>query len=101
MKTTYSTQWGNDEITITADFAQASSPVISDMLCGRQVADFRHSPRRAMMAALEAAAEADGLATDDDEITEETADAINDALNRMTTALPECEDAPAAQKEAL
>ena len=75
----YSTNWGDDTITISADFSEASSPVIGDP-CGRQVADFRHSPRRAMRAALEAAARADGLQA------EEAEDKIEDALDRMTVA---------------
>ncbi len=83
MKTTYTTTWGSSNVSITADFSQASSPVIGDV-CGRQVADFCHSPRLAMMAALESMAQAEGLSVDEDNITEETADWINAALDRMT-----------------
>jgi hypothetical protein len=65
MTTTYKTIWGSDEIIISADWAQASSPI--DGIGGKQVADFRHSPHAAMEYALAEAALADGSDPEDDD----------------------------------
>lgn len=77
MKTTYTAKIWGDEYQITADFAQASCPVEGDEH-GRQVADFRHSPRAAMESLLREMVEMGG----DD--PDESADEINAALDAMT-----------------
>lgn len=64
MKTTYETTWGASKITISADFSQASS-IVEGLELPRQVADFSHSPRRAMEAALTECAMAEGILNDD------------------------------------
>ncbi len=70
MKTTIHTKWGDDDIAVSANWAQASDPVEGDAH-GRQVADFRHSPEAALRAQLEECACIEGM---DDE-----ADAAIDA----------------------
>ncbi len=47
----YSTKCWGDTFTVAADWGRAASPVRE--MPGRQVADFRHSPERAMRALLE------------------------------------------------
>ena len=59
-KTTYTTRWGSDDISVTADWAQASCPVEGDEH-GRQVADFRHDGKAALRAALEDCARIEGM----------------------------------------
>ena len=63
-KTTYTTRWGADDISVTADWAQASCPVEGDEH-GRQVADFRHDGRAALRAALEDCASIEGMSDDE------------------------------------
>jgi hypothetical protein len=63
-KTTYTTRWGSDDISVTADWAQASCPVEGDEH-GRQVADFRHDGRAALRAALEDCASIEGMSDDE------------------------------------
>jgi hypothetical protein len=79
MTTTIWTKWGCDIIAVSADWAQASCAVIGDSH-GRQVADFRHSPKAALRAALEDCASAEGM--DDDEAS----DAIDAAMSGATHA---------------
>lgn len=76
MMTTYTTKIWGETYEITADFAQASCPVHGDEH-GRQVADFRHSPRAAMESLLREMVEMGG----DD--PDESADEINAALDAM------------------
>ncbi|MFM9966723.1 MAG: hypothetical protein ACKV2Q_36585 [Planctomycetaceae bacterium] len=75
--TTYQTQWGADEITVSADWSEAACQV--DGCDGMQVADFRHDEKRAMRYALLRAAEADGTRHDDD-IDEQIDAAISDMV---------------------
>jgi len=78
MTTTHTTRIFGDTITITADFAQAASPVTGDISGGYQVADFRHSPAAAMRAALEQLVVASG------DSVEDFADQIDKAISKMT-----------------
>ena len=66
MKTTYTTRWGSDDISVTADWAQASCPVEGDEH-GRQVADFRHDGLAALRAALEDCACHEGMSDEEAE----------------------------------
>jgi hypothetical protein len=75
---TYKTECWGETFEISADFAQAGSPVYG-VEGGRQVADFRHSSRAAMRAALEECAMAGGGDPEDDEISQEI-DAAIDAM---------------------
>ena len=77
MTTTYTTRIFSDTITITADFAQASSPVTGDISGGYQAGDFQHSPAAAMRRALEQLVEASG------DSVEDFADQIANALRNM------------------
>ncbi len=77
--TTYKAKIWGDTYEITADFAQASCPVHGDEH-GRQVADFRHSPRAAMKSLLREMVEMGGDDPDEDEF----ADEIEAALDNMT-----------------
>lgn len=79
MKTTYTTTWGSDEIVIAADFAEASAQI--EGLGDRQVADFGHSPRKAMKAALMECAVAEGISNDDG-----TDELIEESLSKMTAS---------------
>lgn len=63
-KTTYTTRWGSDDISVTADWAQASCPVEGDEH-GRQVADFRHDGEAALRTALEDCASMEGMSDDE------------------------------------
>ena len=76
MKATYRTQFSGDTYEITADFCQAGCPVTGDEH-GRQVADFRHSPRAAMRAQIEEAIEQGG------DSAESALGAIDSALDAM------------------
>ena len=77
--TTYkTTAWGCD-FEISANFAEASCPVIGDDH-GRQVADFRHCPQAAMRSQLEECADAEGGDCEDPEAVAE----IEKALDAMT-----------------
>ena len=64
--TAYTTTWGADQIEISADWADASSPV-AGLNGGQQVADFRHQPVLAMRAALTECAIAEWLDADERE----------------------------------
>lgn len=75
--TTYKTEMYGMEIEMTANFAEASCPVVGDMH-GRQVADFSHYPARAMRAILE-----DSITESGDDPEDFTAE-IDDAINAMT-----------------
>jgi len=86
--TTYRTQWGSDSVEIQADFARAECPVHGTN--GRQVADFQHSPTKAMRYALAIAARADGLDPEDEAIDE----AIDRAVAEMEEEEEEEEDEP-------
>jgi hypothetical protein len=79
MTTTYATKWGATTVEIAADFDQASCPV--EGADGMQVADFRHSPQKAMRHVLEQMARADG----DDPESDATAALIDDAIAEMDT----------------
>lgn len=50
---TISTKWGSDTISVTANWAEASSQIMGDLDGGHQVADFRHDGRAALRKALE------------------------------------------------
>ena len=76
MKTTYKVVLWGDVYEITANFANASSSVEGDPH-GRQVADFRHSPRAAMESLLREMVSVSG----DD--PDEYANAIELALDKM------------------
>jgi hypothetical protein len=76
MKTTYTVEYMGDIYSLTADFAQASCPIEGDEH-GRQVADFRHSPRAAMESLLREMVEMGGDEADD------YADEIEAALVKM------------------
>ena len=78
MQETYRAKWGSDSICVTANWAEASSP-IEGLPC-RQVADFRHNPWDALAQALREAAQADGLDPDD----EETAALLDEAMEDAT-----------------
>jgi len=80
MTTTHTTRIFGDTITITADFAQASSPVTGDISGGYQAADFQHSPAAAMRRALEQLVEASG------DSVEDFADQIDKAVGQMRSA---------------
>lgn len=67
MKTTYSARWGSSIVSVCADWAQASCPVEGDDH-GRQVADFEHSPWRALRAQLEECARIEGMSEDEAEL---------------------------------
>ncbi len=75
--TTYTAKIFGDEYQIAADFSQASCPVHGDGH-GRQVADFRHSPRAAMESLLRETVEMSGDDPDDFD------DEIDEALDSMT-----------------
>ena len=77
MTTTYTTRIFSDTVSITADFAQASSPVTGDISGGYQAADFQHSPAAAMRRALEQLIEASG------DSVEDFSDQIANALRNM------------------
>ena len=62
MRSTLRTRWGGDQISVTADWAQAAGSVEG---APGQVADYRHNPRLAIRQALIEAAQADGLDPDD------------------------------------
>lgn len=79
MKTTYTTKFMGDEFTITADFGDASCPISGD-LEGKQVADFRHSPREAMRSALIACCDFGG--DDPDEYEIEIEEALDEMVGR-------------------
>ena len=51
--TTLRTNVCGDTIQVTADWTQASDQIVGDLEGGRQVADFRHEPRRALRCAVE------------------------------------------------
>jgi hypothetical protein len=80
--------WSKGEVyAVTADWAQASSPVLSygqhgwDLEPhGRQVADFRHSPRAALESQIREAIAAGGDEPDDDDVEAilDDAEAIGD-----------------------
>lgn len=82
--TTYITEVCGDRFEIAANFAEASGPVYGDEQ-GRQVADFRHSPRRAMEAQLVDYFESCGETRDEDGAWEDesVAQLIADALDSM------------------
>lgn len=82
MRTTYTTKWGSDTYSVTADWSEASCSVSGT--AGRQVADFRHSPVRAMRSILEDAAAAEGL----DIASEKTREMVDGALDDMVAELP-------------
>ena len=80
MTTTYTTRIFSDTVSITADFAQASSPVTGDISGGYQVAAFSHSPTKAMRRALEQLVEASGGSI------ENYIDQIDKAIGKMIEA---------------
>lgn len=57
------THWGDYDVTVTADWSQASCPV-SGLDGGQQVADFCHRPKAALRRALEESARAEGMDVD-------------------------------------
>jgi predicted NAD-dependent protein-ADP-ribosyltransferase YbiA (DUF1768 family) len=69
---TYGTRWGSDEVTVTADWAQAACPVDGDAH-GRQVAHFGHDGWAALRAAVEDCASFDGLTSDESDALIEAA----------------------------
>jgi hypothetical protein len=76
MKTTMHTRWFGETVAVSANWAQAADQI--EGLPGFQVADFRHRPERALEAALEDIAKAEGL----DVSEKETRLKINRALRR-------------------
>jgi hypothetical protein len=80
---TYRAKWGSDWVYISANWAEASSPV-TGVGGGRQVGDFGHSPRLAMERALYEFARDDGM--DEDEQP--------DAVERAMETMCEVEAAP-------
>lgn len=62
---TYTAKWGSDEIKVTADWSQASSPITGNLDGGYQVADFRHDWRLALREALSQCAEIEGMTIGD------------------------------------
>jgi hypothetical protein len=79
MLTTHKTMWGESEIEVSADWAQASSPVWG-VPGGRQVADFRHRPERAIRAAVESCATAEGLDIEDADVAAKIQAAVDSAV---------------------
>ena len=77
--TTYETEIWGDIYQIRADFAEAAC-VVEGPNGGRQVASFRHSPRRAMRDHLREVVQAGG----DNPGEPDMEDEIEDALDRMT-----------------
>jgi len=77
MITTYSTRFGGESISVSADWAQASCCI--DGLESYQVAAVRHSGERALRLAVEACAEADGEDIED----EDTIAMIESAMDKM------------------
>ena len=77
MTTTCTARIFSDTISITADFAQASSPVTGDISGGYQAAAFSHSPAKAMRRALEQLVEASG------DSIEDYIDQIDKAVSKM------------------
>lgn len=85
MKTTYTVEFFGDTYSLTADFAQASCPIEGDEH-GRQVADFRHSPRAAMESLLREMVQMGG---DDPDESSDEIDAALDAMTERTVELIE------------
>lgn len=69
---TYSTQWGSDTISVTADWGQANC-MVEGLSTGQQVADFRHDKERALRDALWECARQEGMPTADAAAAIETA----------------------------
>ncbi len=65
------TKWGSDKISVSANWAEASSQIMGDLEGGLQVADVRHDPRTALRKALEQCARHEGLDSDDDDVIEQ------------------------------
>jgi hypothetical protein len=76
---TYSTKWGDDTVTISADWAQASWHV-EGLNSGQQVADFRHDWERALRCALEECASIEGLDIEDAATQKLIEDALSEAV---------------------
>ena len=74
-RATYAAEWGSIEVTISADWAQASCPI--EGLEGWQVATARHRPATAMREALYRLAVSEGM--DEGERCEK----INEAMETM------------------
>jgi hypothetical protein len=64
---TISTKWGNDKISVTADWSQASDQIMGDLDGGYQVADFCHSPLAALRKALEQCAKIENMSDEESE----------------------------------
>jgi len=78
--TTYTTNIFSEEISITGNFSDATSPVSGDISRGYQVAAFRHSPAMAMRTALVQLVIASG------DSPEDFADEIDDAVCKMRSS---------------
>mgnify|MGYP000213683603 CR=1 FL=1 len=87
MKTTYSTKWGSDVVSVSADWGEASSRV-EGVSGGRQVADFRHSGEAALRAALVECAETEGMDLED----EDTIEMLDASMEKMKVKDEEGED---------
>ena len=88
MKTTYTTTIYDLTVSVTADWAQASCQITGDLPGGRQVADFSHSGKAALHAAVCAVLMAGGDVPDTDGAWDgDVADRIDSAMRRVTTSM--------------
>jgi len=70
---TYTTKWGSDKISVTANWSNASDQINGDLHGGYQVADFRHDGHAALRKALAQCASIEGMADDEAETLIEAA----------------------------
>jgi|GEM_PF-4402185 len=80
---TYSTRWGESEVSVSADWGQANSPV-KGVDGGRHAADFNHLWWLALFQAVEECAKAEGLDTENAEVIARIIEAVESGVESDT-----------------